>query len=99
VIEKVATRVLTYFPSTKYHRVTLVNELVKELEYDAEWVRLYDVTGELNVPGKLREVTEDLQQLLEMAKKVTKCLVMEQTEEIIYHTAFTSSQTSVSTGR
>ncbi|KAH7923870.1 hypothetical protein BV22DRAFT_1113164 [Leucogyrophana mollusca] len=35
------------------HRQILIGKLVDYLESDADWVRLYGVTGELNIPGSL----------------------------------------------
>jgi hypothetical protein len=75
VIESVVAKVLADSPSTKHHRITLVNKLVAALEHDAGWVELYGITGELNVPVTPYEQTEyDLCHLLDSAMKVQKIL-------------------------
>ncbi|OBZ75937.1 Trafficking protein particle complex subunit 10 [Grifola frondosa] len=43
--------VLEEYPVLEPHRNALVDKLVQALERDANWVELYDVTGELVVPG------------------------------------------------
>jgi trafficking protein particle complex subunit 10 len=48
-----------------------LNQIIEALEYDAGWVELYGVTGQLKVPNKpLAEGEEEIRELLEQAKEV-----------------------------
>lgn len=51
-------------------RATVVKKLVEALEGDASWVELYEITGEVLVPGFHDEQSNTL---LASAKKVSKC--------------------------
>ncbi|KAJ7582878.1 trafficking protein particle complex subunit 10 [Mycena floridula] len=69
VIEEAVASVLTEMPSLTESRLALISNLVDTLEFDASWVEVYGLCGELNVPTGRRE-PQELSEALSRVKKV-----------------------------
>jgi hypothetical protein len=50
-VKDAVDNVVSESSSWMLYRTLLVDKLIDALETDAEWVEMYGVTGELNVPG------------------------------------------------
>lgn len=69
LVEDRVDAVLADSHTSPQDRVTLVSKLVEALEQDANWVEMYGITGELNVPGPADQ-EEGTGELLGKIKKV-----------------------------